>query len=159
MQHNTSNTAPPSPELSGLPENQNKNLRHTRLQFFIGAAVILAAVFIGLSTRNQDQTTGVVVRTVYPITPKPRYMANGVTAGNPNGKGRIDVFEDFQCPACRQYSMEIDPKLMCNDVSNSRIYYVFHSFFIIDRATWDSPVKKSDQAANAAICAADQNRF
>jgi protein-disulfide isomerase len=55
--------------------------------------------------------------------------------------------------------MEIEPQLMRNDISTGRVYYVFHSFLIIDRATWTSPVKESHQAANAAMCAADQNRF
>jgi protein-disulfide isomerase len=55
--------------------------------------------------------------------------------------------------------MAIEPQLMRNDISIGRVYYVFHSFLIIDRATWNSPVKESHQAANAAMCAADQNRF
>jgi protein-disulfide isomerase len=136
-----------------------KNRRHIRLLLFIGAAVILALILIALMARTQKQTPGGVVGTVYPITPRPRYMANGVAAGNPDARVRIDAYEDFQCSACRQYTMAIEPQLMRNDISIGRVYYVFHSFLIIDRATWDSPEKESHQAANAAMCAADQNRF
>jgi protein-disulfide isomerase len=133
--------------------------RNIALILFAGAAIILAAGLIALMWRTQAQTAGVVVGTVYPITPRPRFMANGAAAGNPDAKVRVDVYEDFQCSACRQYTMEIEPQLMRNDVATGRIYYVFHSFLIIDRATWDAPVKESHQAANAAMCAADQNRF
>ena len=129
------------------------------LMIFAGAAIIVALILIQVMTPIQDQTPGVVVGTVYPITPRPRYMADGVAAGNPNAKVRIDVYEDFQCPACREYTMALEPQLMRNEVSTGGVYYVFHSFLVIDRATWDSPEKESHQAANAAMCAADQNRF
>jgi protein-disulfide isomerase len=124
-----------------------------------GAAIILAIVLIGIISRTQDQPTGVVVGTVYPITPRPRFMANGVAAGDPKAKVRIDVYEDFQCPACREYTMSLEPQIMRNDVTSGRVYYVFHSLLVIDQATWNSAKKESHQAANAAMCAADQNRF
>lgn len=144
---------------SMLPDKPEKNRRSIRVLLFIGAAVILALILIGLMERPQAQTTGVVIGTIYPITPRPRYMADGVAAGNPAAKVRIDVYEDFQCPACRQYTVFLEPLLMNNDIAAGRVYYVFHSFLIIDHATWTSPVKESHQAANAAMCAADQNRF
>ncbi len=144
---------------SMLPDKPGNNRRSLRVLLFIGAAVILALILIGIMARTQEQTYGVVVGTVYPITPRPRFMANGEAAGDPKAKVQIDVYEDFQCPACREYTMALEPQLMRNDIATGKVYYVFHSFLIIDRATWASPVKESHQAANAAMCAADQNRF
>ncbi|MGD0003226.1 MAG: DsbA family protein [Anaerolineaceae bacterium] len=144
---------------SSQPDKPGKNQRYTRLRLFIGAAIILALILIGIIARPQEQTPVVVIGTVYPITPRPRYLANGVAAGNPGAKVRIDVYEDFQCSACREYTLALEPQLMRNNISTGNVYYVFHSFLIIDQATWDSPVKESHQAANAAMCAADQNRF
>ena len=129
------------------------------LMIMIGAAVILTLGCIATAPRAQVETPAPVVGTVYPITPRPRFMANGVAAGDPKVKARIDVYEDFQCPACREYTQSIEPQLMRNDVATGKVYYVFHSFLVIDQATWDSPKKESHQAANAAMCAADQNRF
>jgi protein-disulfide isomerase len=149
---------PPS-DPSVNPEKPKISRRYILLIIFAGAAIILAAALIAMLPRTQDEVPGVVVGTVYPITPRARYMANGVGAGNPAAKVRIDVYEDFQCPACREYTMALEPQLMRNDVATGRIYYVFHSFLVIDRANWDSPAKESHQAANAAMCAADQNRF
>ena len=149
----------PSSIPPALPEKSNVKRRYMMLIIFAGAAIILAAVLIALMPRSQAQIPGVVVGTVYPITPRPRPMANGTAAGDPKAKVRIDVYEDFQCPACREYTLSLEPQLMRNDVATGRIYYVFHSFLIIDRATWSSPVKESHQAADAAMCAADQNRF
>jgi protein-disulfide isomerase len=133
--------------------------RNITLMILIGAAFILTLGCIATAPRAQEATQAPVIGTVYPITPRPRFKADGVAAGDPNAKVRIDVYEDFQCPACRQYTQSLEPQLMRNDVTSGRVYYVFHSFLVIDQATWDSAQKESHQAANAAMCAADQNRF
>ena len=151
-------STPPS-ELPIVQEKPRMKKRYIIMIIFGGGAILIALILMAIMPPFQRQTPGVVVGTVYPITPRPRYLADGVAAGNPKARVRIDVYEDFQCPACREYTMALEPQLMRNDVATGRIYYVFHSFLVIDRATWDSPAKESHQAANAAMCAADQNRF
>jgi protein-disulfide isomerase len=133
--------------------------RHILLGMLIGAAMILILGCVALAPKAQAPTPAPVIGTVYPITPRPRFMAEGVAAGDPKAKVRIDVYEDFQCPACREYTQSLEPQIMRNDVTSGKVYYVFHSFLVIDQATWDSAKKESHQAANAAMCAADQNRF
>jgi protein-disulfide isomerase len=138
------------------------NKRRLIVSGIIIAAVsllILGCIAMAPRTQTQEATLPPVIGTVYPITPRARFMANGVGAGDPQAKVRIDVYEDFQCPACRQYSQSLEPQLMRNEVTSGRVYYVFHSFLVIDQATWDSAKKESHQAANAAMCAADQNHF
>lgn len=138
---------------------------HTRWWLLVGIvvlAIIGVALFIWLQIQpkpGQATTGSTAVGTIYPITPDPRPMANRNGAGDPNAKVKIDAYEDFQCPACREYSMQIEPQIMKNLVATGKAYYVVHSFLIIDRATWDSPRKESHQAANAAMCAADQGRY
>jgi protein-disulfide isomerase len=129
------------------------------LTIILGAVAILAMGCVATAPRNQEATLAPVIGTVYPITPRARFKAEGVAAGDPQAKVRIDVFEDFQCPACRLYTQSLEPQIMRNEVTSGRVYYVFHNFLVIDQATWDSPKKESHQAANAAMCAADQNRF
>ena len=132
----------------------------------VGLVGIAVIVITGLlvwpqikSRLLQPDLSAGAVGTVYPITPLPRPKPNGVAAGDPNSKIKIEVYEDFQCPACREYSINIEPQILRNLVATGKAYYVFRSFLIIDRSTWDSPKKESHQAANAAMCAADQERF
>ena len=133
--------------------------RYLILGMIMGAVSMLILGCIATAPRAQVATQAPVVGTVYPITPRARFKAEGVAAGDPQAKVRIDVYEDFQCPACREYTQSLEPQIMRNEVTSGRVYYVFHSFLVIDQATWDSPKKESHQAANAAMCAADQNRF
>ncbi len=123
------------------------------------AIAVLIAAWIIWAQQFSSSGPAAKVGTIYPITPVGRPQANGTAAGNPRAKVVIDVYEDFQCPACKEFSQVIEPQIMQNLVATGQVYYVFHSFLIIDRATWVSPQKESHQAANAAMCAADQNRF
>jgi protein-disulfide isomerase len=151
-----------SPAENSVIAGKSGNKRRFIVSGIVIAAVallILGCIATAPRTQTQEATLAPVVGTVYPITPKPRFMADGVAAGDPKAKVRIDVFEDFQCPACRQYTQSLEPQILRNEVTAGRVYYVFHSFLVIDQANWDSPKKESHQAANAAMCAADQNRF
>ncbi len=146
--------------------NNGSKKSPVRSALITGGVVLLAILLIGILVwpqiqlnLNQPASLGEVQGTVYPITPNPRPFANGTAAGKADTKVMIDVYEDFQCPACRQFTMVVEPEIMRNLVASGKVGYKFHSFLIIDRATWDSPKKESHQAANAAMCAADQGRF
>jgi protein-disulfide isomerase len=83
-------------------------------------------------------------------------MADGPALGDPNAPVRIDVYEDFQCPACRSYSEQIENQVVENYVATGQVYYVFRHFPFLDDGALS---KESDQAANASMCAAEQDRF
>lgn len=148
------------PENLTQPSKQEKT-RWWLLVLVVALALIGVGVFIWLQTRTQPDQAAVnseVVGTINPITPVGT-MAKGTGAGDPNAKVRIDAYEDFQCSACYQFATQVEPLVMKNLVDTGKVYYQVHSFLIIDRATWDSPNKESHQAANAAMCAADQGRY
>jgi protein-disulfide isomerase len=149
----------PSAENTVVPGNRGNKRRLIILGMIFLAVAIMVGGCVAMAPPAQETTQAPVIGTVYPITPRARFKADGVAAGDPNARVRIDVYEDFQCPACRQYTQALEPQVMRNDVTSGRVYYVFHSFLVIDQASWDSPKKESHQAANAAMCAADQNRF
>lgn len=91
-----------------------------------------------------------------PIQPGNYPTADGTTLGDPNAPVKIEVFEDFQCSACETYTKNYEPAVIANLVDSGQVYYVFYQYpFLDDRST----SKDSDQAAMAAMCAADQNRF
>jgi protein-disulfide isomerase len=90
------------------------------------------------------------------ITPEERPMVDGTAMGDPQAPVTIEVYEDFQCPACKSYSEQIAPQIKDAYVATGDVYYVFRHFPFLDD---NAPRKESDQAANASMCAADENRF
>ena len=85
-------------------------------------------------------------------------QADKTSLGDPNAPVKIDAYEDFQCPACRKYTEETEPRIIENLVATGKVYYVFHNYPFLDGAGAGSN-GESDQAANAAMCAAEQNKF
>lgn len=77
--------------------------------------------------------------------------------GNPNAPVRVDVWEDFQCPACQYYSQGIEPLIIKNYVETGKVYYTYH--FSIGISKYAPGNNESQHAANAAMCAGDQGKF
>jgi len=104
------------------------------------------------SIRNAAAPVGEFVR----ITPISRPPADGTALGDPNAPVLIEVWEDFQCPACKSFSENVEPLVVQNYVETGKVRYVYRHFpFLDDQAV----TKESDQAANASMCAAEQGRF
>lgn len=138
-----------------IREQRARKQRQQRTALIIGitvVAVLIAAVLIIPSILEARRPVGEITL----ITPEARPQANGRQAGNPDAPVTIEVFEDFQCPACQAYSQQIEPLLMKNEVASGQVLYIFRHFpFIDDR----SVTKESDQAANASMCAGEQGKF
>jgi len=131
---------------------QRQKQRQVATLAIIGGVALLVGIIVLSGFLKSSAPVGeftVITPGVYP-------QANGTAIGDPNAPVRIDVFEDFQCPACQYYSENIETQVIENLVSTGQVYYVFHNYpFLDDRAA----TKESDQAANASMCAADQERF
>lgn len=82
-------------------------------------------------------------------------MADGSGLGDPNAPVMIEEFSDFQCPACAQFHDSTLGQIIDTYVATGQVYFVYRSFPVIDR----SGSTESRDAANAAYCAADQDRF
>jgi protein-disulfide isomerase len=111
-------------------------------------AILIAFIFI---YPNLKPIGGIVT-----VEPNPRPQADGTAMGDPNAPIQIDLFEDFQCPACSTYSQQTESLITDNYVATGKVYYVFHHFPFIDTY---SAGKESQQAANASMCAAEQDMF
>lgn len=132
-------------------EKRQRQQRKQRLFIIlgvVGVAVIIAALLIIPSF----QPVGDIVS----ITPHERPLVDGRAMGDLNAPVTIEVYEDFQCPACKTFSEQIEPQVIDAYVDTGDVYYIYRHFpFIDDRA----PRNESDQAANASMCARDENRF
>jgi protein-disulfide isomerase len=117
----------------------------------VAAVIIIGAIAIP-TIRSANDTGGEFVR----ITPEARPMADGTKLGDPNAEVLIQVFEDFKCIACQSYHQNVEMRVIEEIVEPGLAYYVFHQYpFLDDRIA----EKDSDRSANAAECAAEQNRF
>lgn len=124
--------------------------------FTIGAVVVGALLISGLLIYPSLNRTLAPPGEIVQITPEGRPLADGNAMGEPDAPVLIEVWEDFQCPACRSYSQEIEPLIAENFVATGKVRYVFRQYPFID----DQVVtNESDQAANASMCAAEQGAF
>lgn len=147
----TSGKTGPVSKREAVRERRKQKQRKQRLYIVLGvigvAIIIAAAIIIPSAIPAGDFVT---------ITPQARPMVDGKALGDPNAPVTVEVFEDFQCPACRAFTEQIEPQIVDTYVATGEVYYIFRHFpFIDDRA----PRNESDQAASASMCAADENRF
>ncbi|HEY9076533.1 MAG TPA: thioredoxin domain-containing protein [Anaerolineaceae bacterium] len=80
-----------------------------------------------------------------------RPSVNGNSMGDPKAPVKVEVYTDFQCPACKIYSDRYEPSLLTEYIAKGKVYYTSHSFSFIG--------EESFRAAEAAYCAMDQERY
>ncbi len=133
-----------------------KKKRQQRMNTFLwvgGFIVVLVIVLISPQIYNALKPTGAFNQ----ITPVPYQMVDGKAIGNPNAKVKIEVYEDFQCPACKGYTSLVERQLLTSSyITDGLVYYTYRQFPFLDS---QSVTKESHQAANASMCALEQDRF
>jgi len=149
-------------------QNENVSKRQSRKEelrkkerqqqvIVIGAIVVIAIVFVAIfiisTNKAKINATGGPIQE---ITLKDYKNANGTTMGDPNAKVKIDVFEDFQCVHCKEFTEGVEPLIITQLVDTGRAYYVFHQHPFLDSPDSD---QASHRAAMASECAAEQNNF
>lgn len=70
--------------------------------------------------------------------------------GDPNGTVTVEIYEDFQCPHCKDFTEEIQPKLV-EDFKGKSVKFVYRHFTIF--------LPLSDQLALASETAGAQGKF
>jgi protein-disulfide isomerase len=73
--------------------------------------------------------------------------------GDPKAKVTIIEFGDYQCPSCRMFWKETEPKLKKDYIDTGKVKLVFRDFPIVEIHP------EAVVAAIAAQCAADQGRY
>jgi protein-disulfide isomerase len=120
------------------------------------AAVVIAGAFLLTNQSKTAQSVGPISAPVgSAITPK-TISSSGFTLGNADAKHTIDLYEDFQCPVCRDFTHDVEPQIVSNYVATGKAKLVWHDFLVIDAKVGGT---ESLDAANAARCANDQNMF
>jgi protein-disulfide isomerase len=113
-----------------------------------GVVIAVAAVIVILVLVNQSPTGASVAA---PTVLTPTGDASGRTVGSTSASVTLDLWADFQCPVCKQFTDTVEPNLMSNYVSTGKVRLVFDNFAFIG--------PESTQAAIGGLCAADQGKF
>jgi protein-disulfide isomerase len=121
-----------------------------------GVAVLVIAIIVLSVVIPQYMQASAPVGDVVTITPIERPFADGTVLGKSDAPVLVEVFSDFQCPACKNFSERVETSLVNDYVATGKVRLVYrHNPFIDDL----SRTKESDQAANASECASEQGRF
>jgi len=125
----------------------------TVLLVTIGALLLAFAFIIPLIQKaNPD------VGTINPIVPRTfDAPVNGRSLGDPEAPVRVDIYEDFQCPACKSYSESTEPLIIADYVETGKVIYTVRIFPVVENFVANGT--ESTRAASAAFCAAEQGRF
>lgn len=118
-----------------------------------GIVLVLVSLVVSPSIVNALRPVGVV----NPITKLERPLVDGRAMGDPLAPVVVEVFEDFQCPRCKDYSDTVEKSLIESDyITSGQVYYIFRHYPFLDR---NSAGQESHKAANASMCAAEQGAF
>jgi len=79
--------------------------------------------------------------------------------GDPNAPIQIVEFADFQCPYCDNFSTDTEPSLEEYFVNTGKIYFTYRSAGNWVSGNTGKLRTESQDAAAAAYCAADQDKF
>ncbi|MCY3506508.1 MAG: thioredoxin domain-containing protein [Chloroflexi bacterium] len=124
--------------------------------FLIGvsllAAVLLALVIV-LALRNGDDDGNTAVELLnQALADLPTEMQNGTKLGSDDAPVKLIQFEDFQCPHCLTYTLNIEPFLVEEFVKAGLLQIEFRHYPVVG-------IRESVTAAVGAECAAEQNRM
>jgi protein-disulfide isomerase len=139
--------------------------RRNRLIVIGGVAVvalfvILAFAVPAIQKAAQPPATPAPVVAIDPGThPNPKDNS----MGNPDAPITIEEFSDFQCPYCSQFHQTTEPQLRQYFIDPGKVRFIYRTMgnFVSDNiARQGGPTStESQDAALAAYCAGDQNKF
>ncbi len=118
------------------------------------AAVLLALVIVLALRNGGDDGDAAVELSIIDraLADLPIEMQNGNKLGSDDAPVKLIQFEDFQCPHCLTYTLNIEPFLVEEFVKAGLLQIEFRHYPVVG-------IRESVTAAVGAECAAEQNRM
>jgi len=135
-----------------MRERQRQKQSRNRLWvilFVTVGALLIALVLILPNLKSSDVSNIIQITPISNVVPVKK-----TSMGNPDAPVKMDVWEDFQCSGCLFFTKNLEPQIIQTYVQTGKVYYTFHFYPFIDGGQGES-----HDAANAAMCAAAQERF
>lgn len=111
----------------------------------------------GAGTTSQTTAAGNNQQPAAPTQPpsptkvNPKITADDPYLGKVDAKLTIVEFGDYQCPFCGRFFKDTEPQLKKDYIDTGKVKFVFKNLAFLG--------KESTDAANAALCAKEQNKF
>lgn len=124
-----------------LRTQREKESRKRTITLLIGAFVLVAAVLLVYflpRLLNVSKVEGYANQ-------------SGQSVGDPNAPVKVVEFSNFGCSHCRTFALENEEQLVRDYVDTGKVYFTYSVFQFSEDETM--------QAAEAAYCAGEQNRF
>ena len=99
------------------------------------------------------------VAEVVAVDPGTHPNANDNSMGDPKAPIKIEEFSDFQCPFCERFHQETEPLLRQYYIDTGKVQFVYRSMGNWVSQNIGGVRTESQDAALAAYCAGDQNKF
>jgi len=115
-------------------------------------AVVVAIGVIAFATRPTGGTDGPLVE---PPTQYAALRTDGTVVGSASAPVVVEVYSDFQCPACKAFVTQQLPRLLTDYVTPGVARIESHDIAFLGRGTPD----ESLELAAGASCAAEQGRY
>ena len=121
-----------------------------------GLAVVLlgALVLLQGSGPAKVDASGLIA----PTSTAPAELADGRSLGKADAPVTLEVWSDFQCPACGQYAEIVEPALIRTYVTPGTLRIVHHDA-AFQGARSKAPFDESVEPAAGARCAAEQDKY
>jgi protein-disulfide isomerase len=116
--------------------------RKSKFSSLLPVIIVVAAAFIILGFL-------IIPSLIKPTTQS--IVSDKTSLGVATAPVKVEEFGDYQCPACGAFFVNIEPGLVSNYINTGKVYFTFTPFSFIGQ--------ESFQAAQAAYCAMDQNKF
>ncbi len=137
-----------------MRERRRRAERRNRL-LWIGLMVIGALLVAFVLIYPQVKPIA-AIQTIAPLA-RPNVERNHT--GNPNAPVRLVEFSDFQCPFCQRFWEQTEALILENYVKNGKVLFTYRSAGNWVSRNLGRGGVESENAAMAAYCAADQNKF
>ena len=96
---------------------------------------------------------------IVPVDVAPKAQANDNTLGDPNAPIQIVEYSDFQCPFCERFATTTEPLLEQYFINTGKVLFTYRSAGNWVSGNLGGVRTESADAAAAAYCAGDQNKF